>query len=318
MTANLVGIDVSCGQFDAVIELSDRRYHASFKDTGRGLSEFHKWLQKHNHTSPHLFLEATGRYWEPLAIWSRKQGWGVTVCNPRYIRKFADSQGEINKTDKKDAGTVLAFAQTRKSTEIRIWDPPSAAVNQIREIQMVLEGECKTRTANINRSRSGITTATAKAVLKADIEHSKKSQNFLEREALAVIKADEKLNAMFKVITSIKGIGTKTAIVLLARVDFSLFQKGRQLVAFAGLAPRKYQSGKTVKKKDQISRVGHADLRAAMYLPAIVSMTHDPEMRKYKERLEQQGKPKKVIICAIMARLLRTVFALVRQLNKPI
>jgi hypothetical protein len=65
--------------------------------------------------------------------------------------------------------------------------------------------------------------------------------------------------------------------------------------------------------KERISRVGHADLRAALYFPAVVAMTHDPEMAEYKRHLEQRGKNTNVIICAIMARLLRKAFALIRD-----
>ena len=128
-----------------------------------------------------------------------------------------------------------------------------------------------------------------------------------------MIKSCPKLAKRFKILCSQKGIADKTAILLLAKLDYDRFEKGRQTVSMAGLAPAEFSSGTSVRRRQHISRVGHSDLRDAMYFPAVVAMTHDPEMREFKRRLEKAGKCKKVIICAIMARLLRTGFALIRD-----
>jgi transposase len=311
-----VGIDISEGSFDAAIEISGKFRRGEFKDTRKGCSEFHKWLRKHDVTEPHLFMEATGRYWEPLATWAYKKGWRVTISNPRQVRKFAESTGQYNKTDPLDAECNLAFGQTCKPEKTRIWVPRSDTENELKELHMELEGVKKMITAERNRSRSGVRSTFVKEVIKENIARLKALQKSLERRALEVIKQDQKLFAAHKELKKVKGFGDKTIIVLLARVDFDQFRKGRQLVGFAGLAPRKWESGKSVRKRECISRVGHADLRGALFLPAIVAMTHDAEMAEYRKRLESSGKAGKTVICAVMARMLRKAFALVRNAKR--
>lgn len=308
-----VAIDISKNSFDAAFELENARKHASFKNSGTGRNELHRWLKKHNITDVHIFMEATGRYGEQLAFWAHSRGWKVTIANPHHMRKYADSKGKYNKTDRIDAQIILDWSLSLKAAEVRLWKPRSAGARELKELSMEILGLEKMIVQERNRSKSGITTAVLKASISETIEHLKNQKLHLELRAFEVIKADEKLCQQFKLLLQIKGIGKTTAMKILARVDFDQFKKGRQLVGFAGLAPKKWESGTSVRKKEIISRVGHADLRAALYLPAVVAMTHDPEMAEYKRHLEQQGKHKKVIICAIMARLLRKAFALIRD-----
>jgi len=308
-----VAIDIGQESFDACFESECRRKKAEFKNTGSGRNEFHKWLRKHNVAEVHIFMEATGRYGEQLATWAYALGWKVTLINPCRTRRFAESEGIYNKTDSIDSECILDFSNSARAINLRLWKPKSSAEMEVKEIHMELLGIEKMIGQERNRSKSCIATGLIKLCISQNIEHLKAQKERLERSALQVIKSDDKLHHDYKILRQIKGIGDKTAIKILAKVDFDAFTKGRQLVGFAGLAPKKWESGKSVRKKEIISRVGHADLRSALYFPAIVAMTHDPEMAEYKRHLEQQGKPKKVIICAIMARMLRKAFAMIRD-----
>ncbi len=212
-----------------------------------------------------------------------------------------------------DSECILDFANSAKANDLRLWKPRSKSENELMEIYMELQGLQKMLTQESNRLQSGIKSSFVKESIQRNIRLLTEEKERQERQALLVIKEDPKLKNAYKALRTMKGIGDKTAIAILARVDFDSFKKGRQIVAFAGLAPRKWESGTSVRKKEMISRVGHADLRCAMYMPAVVSMTHDPEMKAFKQRLEAKGKPKKVIICAVMAKLLRLAFAKVRD-----
>ena len=50
----------------------------------------------------------------------------------------------------------------------------------------------------------------------------------------------------------------------------------RQWVAFSGLDPRLFKSGKSVEKRPRISRSGSRHLRRALYMPALVALRRDP------------------------------------------
>jgi len=301
---NKVGIDISENWFDCCLRTVQSFKRAQFKNDGTGFNDLHKWLKRNEITTPQLFMEATGRYWNDLANWAFKHGWRVTVVNPRCIRKFAESRLQYNKTDRLDAECILRFAEGAQPDELREWTPPEKAQQELKELQMEIAGLQKTIGQERNRLKSGLKNPLVKETIRRTLKFLETQKKALEKRALLVIKQDEKLRKDYKTLTQVKGLGDTTIRVLLARIDFDRFKKGRQLVAFAGLAPQKWQSGKS-RKNEHISRVGHADLRSALYLPAVVAMTHDSEMAKLKQRLESQGKTGKQVICAVMATLLR-------------
>jgi len=88
---------------------------------------------------------------------------------------------------------------------------------------------------------------------------------------------------------------------LLAELDdLEKFNHVREMVAFIGLAPREKLSGSSVKGKPRLSKIGHARLRKALYMPALVSIQCNPVMIAFYNRLKEKGKNGKVIVCAIM------------------
>lgn len=153
---------------------------------------------------------------------------------------------------------------------------------------------------------------TVKSAIRTTIKLLQEQANRLQLQSMRIIKSDPTLARMAVALKTIKGFGPVTIALLLAKVDFQLFERARQLVKYAGLDAVPWQSGKTNRSKG-ISRAGHAGLRSAMYYPAIVAMTHDPLNKAFAERLEKSGACNKQIICAVMARLLRVAFAVVRD-----
>lgn len=121
---------------------------------------------------------------------------------------------------------------------------------------------------------------------------------------------DALLKDTLKVLTSIPGIGTLAATVLMA--ETSLFQglsSGRAISAYAGLCPALNHSGKNT-PNGHISKVGNARVRVAMYLASVATLRADSPFRDYYNRLRTQGKPAKVALCAVARKMLCTVLAL--------
>jgi transposase len=309
----IVGIDISMNVIDACIRAGKRFLFGQFANTGKGRNDFHKWLKKNGVTAPRLFMEATGRYWEPLALWAYKLSWEVTIINPRNIRKFAEGKLGYNKTDKLDAEAILRFAECAEPGELRVWEPRSSEQNELREIQLEITGLEKMIGQERCRLKSGIQSAQVKARIQQTIDYLSSAKKQLQDKAISLIKRTPALSRKWKILKSVRGFGDKSAALLLAKIDFDRFSKGRQIVSYAGIAPKKFQSGKSVNKREYISRVGHAAIRSGLYFPAVVAMTHDPEMKACADRLKAKAKPTKVIICAIMTKLLLKAFALIRD-----
>lgn len=307
-----VGIDISKDKFNTCLRRGDSFQHGEFSMSGRGMDQFRQWLKKNDVTEAHLWVESTGRYHEPLAEWAIERGWKVTVANPRSVRQYASSKLKLTKTDKLDAKVILRFAESATPEEIVFWTPKSPACKALRDIHLAVTGLKTSIGQEQNRLHCGLTNSAVKANIRQTLKFLRSQQKALLKEAVRIIKEDEKLAGIRELLLTIPGIGDGTIIVLLVKIDFELFRKGRQLVKFAGLDALTWQSGKTSRQRG-ISRVGHADLRSALYLPAIVSMTHDAHSKAFAERLEANGCAKKEVICAIMARLLRVAFAIVRD-----
>jgi transposase len=71
--------------------------------------------------------------------------------------------------------------------------------------------------------------------------------------------------------------------------------------------------GTSVKGKTSISKIGSSNLRKALYFPAIVAKTHNPVFKSFTQQLSSKGKPTKVIIVAIMRKLLHIIFGVIKH-----
>jgi len=119
------------------------------------------------------------------------------------------------------------------------------------------------------------------------------------------------------IIIVIPGIGKATIAVILAELDhLEKFSHVRELVAFIGLAPRETLSGSSIKGKPRLCKVGHVRLRKALYMPALVSIQCNPVMMAFYNRLKAKGKNGKLIVCAIMRKLVHIIFGILKSGKK--
>ena len=108
-------------------------------------------------------------------------------------------------------------------------------------------------------------------------------------------------------LKTIAGISNKTAAVLVQHLSSRQFANANQFIAFAGLSPQIRQSGVSVNGKGTLTRYGHRRLKTALYMPA-VSAYRSKAFRPFVERLAKQGKPKMVIIGALMRKLAKIAY----------
>ncbi len=118
-------------------------------------------------------------------------------------------------------------------------------------------------------------------------------------------------------LTTIDGIGPTTAARLIAELGNPAdFATAAALAAYVGVVPGLKQSGKRQGKRANLSPIGHARLRRALWMPTLVAVRKNPWLRAYYERLRANGKPPKVALIASMRKLLIAVHV-VAQTRKP-
>jgi len=141
-----------------------------------------------------------------------------------------------------------------------------------------------------------------------------KSIKSLEEKIDRIIKNNTEIYTLYKLVTSIKGIGRIVAINLIVVTNcFTSFETSRQLACYSGIAPFEKQSGTSLNARSSVSHYANKKLKALLNLSANSAAQTDHELRAYYARRVQQGKSKMSTLNIIRNKLLHRVFAVVRR-----
>lgn len=306
MDAAFVGIDVSKDWLDVHVLPSGETFRVGNDDGG--IDSLKVRLAELN--PQRVALEATGGLETPCVAELSASGLPVVVVNPAQVRSFADALGKRAKTDLIDAAVIAAFAAATRpelrplpDSETRLLADLVARRRQI--MTMITAEENRLRTACARQTRKSITRLLAALrreleSLDADMDgHIRKSPAWLVRQDL---------------LTSVPGVGARTARTLLAELPEIGSLDRRQIAALAGLAPYTRQSGKW-RGKSFIGG-GRSGVRTALFMAGLVAARHNPVIRAFRDRLVAAGKPKIVALVAAMRKLLTILNAIIRD-HKP-
>jgi transposase len=185
-------------------------------------------------------LEATGIYHLDLALaLHRAPRIEVSVLNPASVPDFGRALMERSKTDRVDAGVLLAYAERMPFSA---WQPPAPAILDLRAIVRRMGALTVTRTQERNRLHAaGHCAELTEAVawnIEAHLEHLAQSLERLAQQALAIVNSDAELARRFERLVSVRGIATTSALAILAELAvLPPDMTARQWVAHAGLDP---------------------------------------------------------------------------------
>lgn len=115
-------------------------------------------------------------------------------------------------------------------------------------------------------------------------------------------------------LTTIDGIGPYTAARLIAELgDPARFESGRVLAAYLGVIPGLRHSGKRQPVRAGLTPIGHARLRAALWMPTLTAVRKNLWLKRHYDRLRARGKLPKVALVACMHKLLFAVHSVARN-----
>ena len=309
------GIEVAAKELIVSLEREGRRKALkTFDNDGKGHQAIIRHLRAAGRTV-RVCMESTGVYGLDLALALARAGFEVMVANPRAVRHFATAMMQRSKNDRLDAAVLLEFALRMP---FQAWVPPRPTVLQLHALARRIEALKDTQEAEKCRWHSAEATETTPAALRRDLERSLRSLRRaiarLAVEAVKIIDQDPGLKLRFDLLISAKGVKEASALPLLAELavvppDLDV----RQLVAYAGLDPRQHSSGTSVHKKVRISKQGNVHLRRALYMPALVAIRHQPNLRAFYEHLRAHGKLKMVALVAVMRKLLHAIYGMFKH-----
>jgi transposase len=311
-----LGIDVAKAKLDCALRTPQGKHRHKVVDNNRkGFESLSAWLHKQGATeisAIHACMEATGIYWEDIAAYLAANSIKVSVLNPAQIKAFGESRLVRTKTDKADAQLIAEFCFERKPDA---WQAPSPTEQTLRAMVLRLDALQNMRTQESNRLE--VARDTIRAGIESHIAWLDAEIKVLAKAIQGHIHDDPDMSSKHDLLDSIPGLGERTIAILLSfYADTERFGSARKAVAFAGLDPRQHESGSSVKGKPRMSKVGHAFLRKALYMPAMVALYHTAWGKSFRERLAASGKPPMLIIGAMMRKLIHVAFGVLKSGKK--
>jgi transposase len=307
----ILGIDIAKAKLDVCLLTPKKERHKVFANTPEGFEKLAAWCPQQGAQSLHVCLEATGWYGEAVSLALHTRGHTVSVINPARIKAFGRSEGQRTKTDKTDAGVIARFCKAHNPAA---WTPPTEARRGLRALYRTLTSLKEQQQQCTNRLENDSAIEFVKSVWYQMVDVLQEQIERCEKEIAALVAGDSGLKQAVANVSSIKGVGFITAVAILAETpDVSGFEDVRQFTAFAGLNPCERQSGSSVRGKARLSKQGSARLRKALYMPAIVAKNTNKHLEPFCKRLENKGKHGKVIIGAMMRKLLHIIYGILKH-----
>ena len=297
-----VGIDVSKARLDVATTGVDQSW--SVANGSPAIAELVERIQA---LEPVLVvLEATGGFEVSVAAALAGAEVPVVIANPRQVRDFARSTGQLAKTDAIDAHILALFAERIRpqvralpSEETRALD---AVVRRRRQIIDMITAE---------RNRLGFALPPVDKGIKKHIRWLERQLDDVDSDLDQLIKNSPIWQAKSDLLRNVPGVGPNLARTLIAELPELGRLSHRQIASLVGVAPLARDSG--LMRGKRMIWGGRASVRCALYMSILSATKHNPVIRPFYRRLRAQGKPPKVAMVACMRKLLTILNAMVRD-----
>jgi len=320
-----LGIDVAAKELqvcfkvrraDGTIKIKGSR---KFMNSSKGFDALEKWIAKKRLADPKLLIpivmEATGVYYESLAYHFYEKGYQVHVLLPNRIKAFLKFLNLKSKTDQLEA---KALAELGISQRLESWQPASPLIYGLKQLHRERNRLIDFKTMVSNQLHAH---QSKRAPEKNTLNRLKTQQTLIDEQIKQVEtelvergKQDPKLWERIENICTIKGVGTVTALALIAETNgFALIERKAQLVSYAGYDVIERQSGSSVKGKSRISKKGNRHIRRAMHFPALSVVKYNQKFKNLFNRVFERTKIKMKAYVAVQRKLLVLIYTLFKN-----
>ena len=280
-----IGIDIAKERVDIAVRPSDRTWSMPYGDDDVDLLVAQ--LQDLSPTA--VVLEATGGIELPLVAALATASLPVVVVNPRQVRDFAKSTGQLAKTDRLDAMVLAHFAEAVRPPIRPLRDAEtqvlSAVLARRRQVSSIILAEK-------NRLSRAIPEVSPR--IQAHINWLEQELNDLDSDLRRTVRHSPVWRDKDQLLRSVPGVGDQVSITLLADLPELGTLNRKQIAALVGVAPFSRDSGPHRGKRTVWG--GRARVRAALYMGALVASRWNPVIRNFYQRLLAAGKPKRKLL----------------------
>jgi transposase len=304
---HFIGIDIAKESFDAAVHGAAAK-PLRFPNGGEGFAAFVEAFETTLATA-FVVVEATGGYEAALLAFLLARGIAVHRADPLAAKYFIRSLRKHAKTDKLDAAALARYGAERHATL-----PLFALKDEAQEQLGMLLSRRQDLISMRNAERARLAHpryAKLKASLNAIIKALNAQIAAIEDEIAKIVKQSKALAAKVAVMTSVTGIGQKTAALLAGFMPELGTQNRRQAASLAGCAPHPKDSGAF--KGYRATTGGRAEVKRGLFMAALSARKSNPVLRAFYERLVQNGKKPMVAITAVMRKLIVILNAMLRN-----
>ena len=304
-----VGIDVAKAKFDVSFTIDGTTciYYQTIENEEGGfkklVKEIKKIQKKCKVKKAHICMEATGIYHCGLCEYLQEHSdLIVSVVHPVQSKSFSRSHLIRTKNDKIDSMILAQYGFTNKPK------PISKLPKNIKQLRTLVRYE-NSLVKLINQAHGQLEGCLDKEEEKLINQHLK----FLEEQKIYVIekiqnliKEDEFLNKQIKLLKTVDGIGDKSAWIILAELKFDSIENlsPKAQICNAGLSPRKFDSGSSIKGRSHISKMGNKLIRKVLFMPALRCTKSANHFTPFYNRLRKNGKTHRQAQVAVMRKML--------------
>ena len=278
-----------------------------------GYKELLKWLKESVDSSTDLLIvmEATGVYHQGIAHYLYELGYSVCVMQSGRVKRYAQSLDQRSKTDALDSKMLSMLGLER---ELRLWNPPSVELQELKILSRERSSLLKDRTVETNR-QSAIVSGVYKDK-RATKRHKQRLKLLndqivsIEEEMRELISNNEFLKKKLNLLESIPGISFISAATVIGEtLGFESISNAKQLTSYAGYDVVLRESG-NFKGKTRISKKGNSHIRAALHMPSMTCVRCNPTLKQFYNRLKPKKAKPLVALIAVQRKLLILMFTL--------
>jgi transposase len=296
------GIDVSKDRLDVVILPEEQVFSVSNDAVGWG-----ELIEKLGGFSlAAIGIEASGGYERGVIRALLAAGFSVRQINPYKLRQFAKASGVLAKNDRLDARMIALFVSIMPTRPAQ----RNEAAERLAELLTARRQLSEEKVAAENGSRLFEDTA-LRRLYRRRITRLLADIALLDKRLAEMVAADPALAQRYELLTSMPGVGPVLALTLIALLPELGQMSRKQVAALVGVAPYDFESGKL----KGVRRIwgGRAPIRRVLYMAALIAGRCNPALKVFHNRLQAAGKKSKVVIVAVMRKLLTMLNAMVRD-----
>jgi len=304
---------VSLGRIDQSL-YKDIYAYKTFANKQSGFAALLVWIKKHtdHEVTVRYVMEATGVYHEKAAYYLSDQGFEVSIVLPNKISSYMKTLEIKTITDKTASKAICQFGLERG---LDLWQKPKNIFRDLK--QLTRERDQIVADCVIAKNQLHAEQAEAfpndRSICRANqrIKLLNEQEREIKQEIAQFVKTDNELHKKINLITSIPGVGSLTAVIVIAETNgFELIRNKKQLVSYGGLDIIRKDSGTSIKGKPRISKKGNRHLRKAIHMPALAAIRNDERFKTIFVRLVSKHGIKMKAAVAVQRKILEMIYTI--------